>query len=246
MNKQKGIAPIAIILIIIGVLIFGGGGYYAVKKFQKPAIRACTEEAKQCPDGSYVSRTGPNCEFAECPEAKETSTEKQSGYIKSVYEKDRKRYLDINYIQTLRGKEAAIKGIEIGRCQVAGKTKEDLLKEINLLNSNNLELEDKIFIILPTCFPNGVWLDINENPKIRTFEIVENALIKFAYAYDFCDVSGSYGPYSVTYEIFEKCINKKEEVDEGRHIVSYPFKTIPFEITIKDNQVTEVSEIYRP
>src|SRR5262245_52347908 len=28
--------------------------------------QACTEEAKQCPDGSYVSRTGPNCEFAAC------------------------------------------------------------------------------------------------------------------------------------------------------------------------------------
>lgn len=29
--------------------------------------RYCTQEAKQCPDGSYVSRTGPNCEFAACP-----------------------------------------------------------------------------------------------------------------------------------------------------------------------------------
>lgn len=28
---------------------------------------ACTMEAKQCPDGSYVSRTGPDCEFAPCP-----------------------------------------------------------------------------------------------------------------------------------------------------------------------------------
>lgn len=28
---------------------------------------ACTLEAKQCSDGSYVSRTGPNCEFAACP-----------------------------------------------------------------------------------------------------------------------------------------------------------------------------------
>lgn len=27
----------------------------------------CTMEAKQCPDGSYVGRSGPNCEFAECP-----------------------------------------------------------------------------------------------------------------------------------------------------------------------------------
>lgn len=29
--------------------------------------QACTMEAKLCPDGSYVGRTGPNCEFAECP-----------------------------------------------------------------------------------------------------------------------------------------------------------------------------------
>lgn len=28
---------------------------------------ACTEEAKVCPDGSSVARTGPACEFAECP-----------------------------------------------------------------------------------------------------------------------------------------------------------------------------------
>jgi len=27
----------------------------------------CTLEAFQCPDGSYVGRTGPNCEFAPCP-----------------------------------------------------------------------------------------------------------------------------------------------------------------------------------
>lgn len=27
----------------------------------------CTADAKLCPDGSYVSRTGPNCEFAPCP-----------------------------------------------------------------------------------------------------------------------------------------------------------------------------------
>jgi hypothetical protein len=28
---------------------------------------ACTTEAKQCPDGSYVGRSGPACEFAACP-----------------------------------------------------------------------------------------------------------------------------------------------------------------------------------
>jgi len=29
----------------------------------------CTQDAKECPDGSYVARVGPSCEFAPCPEA---------------------------------------------------------------------------------------------------------------------------------------------------------------------------------
>ena len=32
-----------------------------------PASKACTLEAKVCPDGSSVGRSGPNCEFAPCP-----------------------------------------------------------------------------------------------------------------------------------------------------------------------------------
>ncbi len=28
---------------------------------------ACPMDAKQCPDGSFVERTAPNCEFAACP-----------------------------------------------------------------------------------------------------------------------------------------------------------------------------------
>ncbi len=31
----------------------------------------CTQEAKRCPDGSYVGRSGPNCEFAPCPTGKQ-------------------------------------------------------------------------------------------------------------------------------------------------------------------------------
>ena len=27
----------------------------------------CTQEAKQCPDGTWVGRTGPSCEFSPCP-----------------------------------------------------------------------------------------------------------------------------------------------------------------------------------
>lgn len=27
----------------------------------------CTQDAKQCPDGTYVGRVGPHCDFASCP-----------------------------------------------------------------------------------------------------------------------------------------------------------------------------------
>jgi benzodiazapine receptor len=33
---------------------------------QKTELVACTQEAKLCPDGSYVGRTGSKCEFAAC------------------------------------------------------------------------------------------------------------------------------------------------------------------------------------
>lgn len=33
-----------------------------------PRPVACTMEAKQCPDGSYVGRSGAACEFAACPQ----------------------------------------------------------------------------------------------------------------------------------------------------------------------------------
>lgn len=38
-----------------------------VKTSVLPTPKACTAEAKLCPDGSAVGRSGPNCEFATCP-----------------------------------------------------------------------------------------------------------------------------------------------------------------------------------
>ncbi len=34
---------------------------------EEPDLIACSADAMQCPDGSFVGRTGPNCEFAPCP-----------------------------------------------------------------------------------------------------------------------------------------------------------------------------------
>ncbi|MBI3274319.1 MAG: hypothetical protein HYZ69_04205 [Candidatus Colwellbacteria bacterium] len=67
---RHGFVNIAILILII--VIAGLVGYLAI--FGKPypvptpVPIACTQEAKECSDGSYVSRSGPNCEFSACPE----------------------------------------------------------------------------------------------------------------------------------------------------------------------------------
>ena len=49
-------------------LIIGGWWWFYVDDI-KPSLngKACTQEAKLCPDGSSVGRVGPNCDFAKCP-----------------------------------------------------------------------------------------------------------------------------------------------------------------------------------
>lgn len=64
MRKIGIILFATIIVIIAGCSQTGTGGN----------IKACTKEAKLCPDGSAVGRTGPDCEFAPCPEPDDISS----------------------------------------------------------------------------------------------------------------------------------------------------------------------------
>lgn len=75
MNKEIPI-PIALaIIIVLSVLVIGlfTHQYYLIfesskhTKIESPEPIACTQEAKLCPDGSYVGRTGSDCNFAPCP-----------------------------------------------------------------------------------------------------------------------------------------------------------------------------------
>lgn len=62
------------ILIIFLSFLLGAGAMYAWQNWPeinplKPKEVGCTFEAKICPDGSAVGRSGPNCKFAPCPTA---------------------------------------------------------------------------------------------------------------------------------------------------------------------------------
>lgn len=66
------------VLIIAGMALVGiggiGGYYIATHPFVAPGQVACTLDAKICPDGSSVGRSGPKCEFAQCPAFQPTVT----------------------------------------------------------------------------------------------------------------------------------------------------------------------------
>ena len=70
-NRVTWYSILLAIILFLGV--FTGGIYFGTryteieKLLPKNEGIACTTEAKLCPDGSAVGRTGPNCEFAECP-----------------------------------------------------------------------------------------------------------------------------------------------------------------------------------
>jgi hypothetical protein len=77
-KKQK------IIFAVLAVLLLAGVSYLAWSNYPKQqAGTACTQEAKICPDGSSVGRTGLNCEFAACPAVSnpgwKTSVDAKSG-----------------------------------------------------------------------------------------------------------------------------------------------------------------------
>jgi hypothetical protein len=70
------------LVVIVGLIFFSVsilGAYWLGRNSQQtgtdplvPPVQegvACTMEAKICPDGSSVGRSGPNCEFAECSTA---------------------------------------------------------------------------------------------------------------------------------------------------------------------------------
>jgi hypothetical protein len=70
--------PLFILIFIIVVFVIGGLLYIynpQPAEYKKPDQEqvVCTMDAKLCPDGSYVGRSGPNCEFI-CPEQPATST----------------------------------------------------------------------------------------------------------------------------------------------------------------------------
>ena len=92
MNQKGFISPLTAVIILV-IVAFGSYTYWNIKELRyndetpvpysydkkeapspppAPLGVVCTQDAKQCPDGSSVSRQGPTCEFMLCPNEKQT------------------------------------------------------------------------------------------------------------------------------------------------------------------------------
>lgn len=57
------ISILSLFVLIIGLSL----AFFFDQLRKEPTQVACTQEARMCPNGSFVSRTGPHCEFSPCP-----------------------------------------------------------------------------------------------------------------------------------------------------------------------------------
>jgi hypothetical protein len=58
------VITILVLAVLAGAWILVWQNYFSESE-EEPVF--CTQDAKLCPDGSYVGRTGPKCEFSDCP-----------------------------------------------------------------------------------------------------------------------------------------------------------------------------------
>jgi len=115
-------------------LIVAGFVSFELPDGEEPTF--CTLDAMQCPDGSYVGRTGPKCEFAACPapEADKdwaTLTDEETGISFRYPEKFFTIYIDAYdwppQVRTMEGPLVCAEAGEIdGR---AGRTEERMVDD---------------------------------------------------------------------------------------------------------------------
>lgn len=86
MQTSKGISTVFVVALII---ILTGASYYLFSRktateFPPPdGTSFCTQDAKLCPDGSYVGRIPPSCDFSPCPSAT-SSDETAADAVESI------------------------------------------------------------------------------------------------------------------------------------------------------------------
>jgi len=144
MNKYKKYSA-TFIIILSAILGFTAYAEDTTTGNSDPV--ACTMDAKQCPDGSYVGRTGPNCEFAPCPGLSGSNTYPNLGGIRKEIRVNAKNTVQENknirkdFRQGVAENKQEIKNI---RQEGKGDLMEDREEIKKIREENRLEYKGKV------------------------------------------------------------------------------------------------------
>jgi hypothetical protein len=161
------------------------------------------------------------------------------GFIKSTFSQNNKKFLSIDYVEWLNGKDAMRAMLKDGQCKIEGMT---LAQALEKLDSMDMSSGAEIF---GNCIPPDGYFLSNTNPKLRTFEISPNVqIIVQTWTHG---IGGDFNwnqkiSLDTFYGIFNGTILK---TPEGYSVDNFK-KYSPFVISVKNNIVEKIVEQYRP
>ncbi len=161
MNKK---ILIVLVLILVGGVVF----YYTQAKVSAPEVYVCTMDAKMCPDGSYVGRSGSNCEFTACPVVKESTEAKVGEKILSsgVY------ITPVEVLSDSRCPEDVV-------CVWAGELK---LKTIVFVDSASFSEQEVVFTLgVPSDIEGRRVTLVDASPNPRTDRVISPSEYTFTF-----------------------------------------------------------------
>jgi exonuclease VII small subunit len=89
MKRSAFFLPLIVFLIIASTTMIvyaqdDADGVRGARMFRGEEPVACAQDARRCPDGSYVGRTGPRCEFAACPGTQENIQDRRAEFRENL------------------------------------------------------------------------------------------------------------------------------------------------------------------
>lgn len=159
-----------IIVTIVVLLILGGGLYtYRLSKSNGSSDEEvfCTMEALQCPDGSYVGRSGPKCEFLKCPAQTSfigTLRQTQEGFDLIMASPENNSGMEVSYVMPISLKVSNVVGELVGKkVEVFGSFIEG--NKLNVDRLEELKESDPVVgnvSVGKTIYINGVKITLNK------------------------------------------------------------------------------------
>ena len=138
------------ILAFLVVVALVAGGFVLSKKNSDKSLDQvlCTMEVKMCPDGSYVGRTGPKCQFAQCGNTGNVALKKYTNAkLKFFISYPNDFTLNENYVYTAMGPGKDIHGISFAIPESMSKgtnLSSDSYVSVESLNKKTCTLPDFI------------------------------------------------------------------------------------------------------